>query len=959
MSADKCEDCVEGKYSSLVGAACAQDTCVNCASGKYSAERGNDKETDCVPCVAGKYSIEEGSKTDVCVSCGTGKYSSSVGAGSEGACLTCGAGKYSSSVGAVSEGACLTCGAGKYSEAVGAVSSGTCLSCPAGKYLETAGSDEECDCLECGPGKYSTAHGATNALICSDCDAGKYLETAGSDEERDCFECGPGKYSTAHGATNASICSDCDAGTFSTSGASHCQECPADTYSLNTGSATCISCPMNSHAPASSTSPGSCMCNKGYQSAAGGDLCFDPNADCPSGSYKGSASECLSCAVGKQGPRPGATTASACELCAAGTFGDSAGASTCSMCPAGKANNIIGSNSSVDCAECQAGTYSARPGASSCVKCAAGKYGQYSAALQCIDCHANSNSAMGSTSKLFCICNTGFTGEDGTSCGACRAGSHKPVNGSSVCILCPASKYAAAAEAATACRDCAINSNSAPSSTQVSDCTCNAGYFGPNGEPCSSCQPGKYKAVTGSLPCEMCPAGTFQNGTGKSKCAGNCSANSFSSPGSDQQTKCLCNVGYTGPNGGHCSACSEGHFKESNGSAACTACQPGKYCTELGARFETLCLSCPEKTTSGAGSTRVHDCACNAGHAGQLGGPCTACPAGFHKSRVGVENCIECLAGTYSNSNTSTFNYNQQGVEAVCVREVFEGAASCSACPAHSFSLNRSFRLRDCVCNAGFSGSDGAQCIACVPGSYKPSNGSSNCASCDSGSYSSAEGATVCSQCPPDSYAPAQSVRKEDCKCNAGLTGPAGGPCQGCEAGKYGSVAAGNIGCQMCGAGKYSDKLGSTTCFSCPQYTMSPAGSNTTADCKCNRGYSGNNGGPCSACAAGQFKAADGSAQCLLCPGGSYSVLAAASSCSQCPPNSGSAPGSDRQTNCTCMAGFTGQRDGEPCSPCAAGSYKAEPGPSQCVSCAAGKFNGRQVQRIARQKHFRRMPTLS
>jgi hypothetical protein len=35
------------------------------------------------------------------------------------------------------------------------------------------------------------------------------------------------------------------------------------------------------------------------------------------------------------------------------------------------------------------------------------------------------------------------------------------------------------------------------------------------------------------------------------------------------------------------------------------------------------------------------------------------------------------------------------------------------------------------------------------------------------------------------------------------------------------------------------------------------------------------------------------------------------------------------------MAGFTG----ESCIPCGAGSYKAEPGPSPCVLCEAGKFN--------------------
>ena len=57
-----------------------------------------------------------------------------------------------------------------------------------------------------------------------------------------------------------------------------CLICEADTYSPGTGSDACTPCPMNSYAPASSTSPGSCVCNTGYDRSAGGDLHFDRNA---------------------------------------------------------------------------------------------------------------------------------------------------------------------------------------------------------------------------------------------------------------------------------------------------------------------------------------------------------------------------------------------------------------------------------------------------------------------------------------------------------------------------------------------------------------------------------------------------------------------------------------------------------------------------------------------------------
>ena len=42
--------------------------------------------------------------------------------------------------------------------------------------------------------------------------------------------------------------------------------------------------------------------------------------------------------------------------------------------------------------------------------------------------------------------------------------------------------------------------------------------------------------------------------------------------GSDASGDCACNAGYTGPNGGTCTACETGKYKDSPGGGACTAC---------------------------------------------------------------------------------------------------------------------------------------------------------------------------------------------------------------------------------------------------------------------------------------------------------------------------------------------------------------------------------------------------
>ena len=84
------------------------------------------------------------------------------------------------------------------------------------------------------------------------------------------------------------------------------------------------------------------------------------------------------------------------------------------------------------------------------------------------------------------------------------------------------------------CAACPSGSTSPPSSDNVTDCKCNAGYTGPDGSTCAACEAGKYKAVNGSVACLSCPS------------------HSSSPAGSDNVTDCKCTQGFPGEDGGPC-----------------------------------------------------------------------------------------------------------------------------------------------------------------------------------------------------------------------------------------------------------------------------------------------------------------------------------------------------------------------------------------------------------------------
>ena len=175
-----------------------------------------------------------------------------------------------------------------------------------------------------------------------------------------------------------------------------------------------------------------------------------------------------------------------------------------------------------------------------------------------------STSLVQSDSLQDCFCNGGFTGAGGGDCTVCVAGKYKEVPGDSACISCEVGHYSTtvAATSRTTCLSCPSNSNSGAASAFLTDCKCNSGSTGSDGFACSLCAAGTYKIATGSVACTNCSANQYSTVIGATSdvCLG-CNVHSTSPETSTKQLDCICDAGFTGPNGGlACAACVAGTF---------------------------------------------------------------------------------------------------------------------------------------------------------------------------------------------------------------------------------------------------------------------------------------------------------------------------------------------------------------------------------------------------------------
>jgi len=172
------------------------------------------------------------------------------------------------------------------------------------------------------------------------------------------------------------------------------------------------------------------------------------------------------------------------------------------------------------------------------------------------------------------------------------------------------------------------------------------------GGHCQACAAGTYKGALGSVPCTKCQAGTYSVSFAQSS-AGTCSLcpnTTYSNMGSSEISQCICNLGYTGPDGQICVACPIGTFKDVNGSGACSLCAAGKYSVEQGKTSESTCTECGAHATSSADRS---ECVCTMGYTGPTTGPCEACGDHHYKSLNGSSPCLLCPPRAHTNGLTA------------------------------------------------------------------------------------------------------------------------------------------------------------------------------------------------------------------------------------------------------------------------------------------------------------------
>ena len=441
---------------------------------------------------------------------------------------------------------------------------------------------------------------------------------------------------------------------------------------------------------------------------------------------------------------------------------------------------------------------------------------------------------------------------------------------SSMCFACQQGTFQSAPGSA-GCEQCPLLRTSVPGSTAGSACQCVAGFSDPSGETSA---------------CQECPAGTYKNDTGGA--CDSCPANSQSVQGSTHKTSCKCNAGWTGADrsaDAHCTMCEAGEYSTVS-SEGCQRC-PGNYTSPVGSNDIGAChLSCPAHSSSPAGSDSIAACVCDAGHSGPDGGTCSACPVNTYKATAlsydtnyaracGVaqnETCgttqshthifdsvalvsafaVDGLLGQnmdfFSSDRCTSTRWDKPSwwrvdlgkVVSVSDLDIYGRSNSHmpSGTDAHYIyvrnvdSLSSIREEEICVSNQLRLGKSGPTLRTCT----QPINGRF-VFFWVAGSYMNLCEVQVrsraCGMCPAHSSSPEGSERATACTCDAGYSGPDGGPCAACVSGTY-KDGPGSAACGVCGDNMYSyGGQVHNDCLYCPLGSTSTSGSKSVFDCNC------------------------------------------------------------------------------------------------------------------------------
>jgi len=885
-----CSVCAAGTFKSASGSALC-DSCLPFATSLS----GSTLQTACA-CNPG-YHVP--SATDACTACAAGTYKTGTG-NATASCLPCPANSGGSPAGSISVSACV-CNAG-YSGS----GETQCSVCPTGTSKGAPGAGA---CVQCADQTYADLPGSTACTIVPDHSV--------NNANRDYFLCNAG---------------------FSLSVDLQCGGCEVDTFKTGYGNDACTPCLSvgafkSTDGATTSTSSLACMCIRGYGTASTGGQC----QQCDTGRWKSVVADapCTVCVSGSSTLAPKAYAQTLCVAdrgftkdidsfvpCDTDAFKPDVGDVPCTPCALHRATAAPGATLDTQClctlpayAEF-AGVCHCSPGfayvAGLCEPCPSNDYcaGEQAPARSC---PANSFAPGGVASAAECSCGAGHTG------------------------------WAVLANVARTCGGAYASACDSDMSSQLLD---HVSAYGNDGlhdnvqefvhTDGGTARPYFYIIDFGT-PRSVAYVIFYNRVTSAAQMAG-ASIRVGSSPTPTQNAQCAVldtsliqnlSCGAEGrylslvmPTASYdnvifheleayatrCQQCAVGTFKTVSGPLACTPCAPSSL--------------------SPLGSTSALACACLADFYGPFNGPCAACPANSEspagsalvtacKCKPGFgrvdDACVECGAGSYSTLLPSGFR-------------------ECAACDPNAGSVAGSVTVTNCKCNAGFTGTDGGSCSTCTAGKYKPVMipGAPSWFVTASGNVDTVRNACIDGG---GELATINSLAENEI---------AVGICQGtqCYIGLVRDTAfetpwywlsgdsvvytnwkssqihathetrtvmkRSNGQWEDWGSGvTYNRGVCRVMCLYCPPNSHSTNGSTAATACQCNPGYTGADGGPCSACVAGSFKPLAGAAACEACPG-----------------NSTSAAGSALASDCKCAPGFSGA-DGQTCTICAADTYRA------------------------------------
>eukprot|EP00961_Rhodomonas_salina_P123809 1668551-Rhodomonas_salina.1 len=312
-------------------------------------------------------------------------------------------------------------------------------------------------------------------------------------------------------------------------------------------------------------------------------------------------------------------------------------------------------------------------------------------------------------------------------------------------------------------------------------------------------------------------------------------------------------------------------------------CGSGEYLSNS----SNICTACPEHTTSEASPFVIKNCACNAGYDGPDGGPCTACEPGKYKDIQGSQPCLRCPVGTFKEASGP-------GLCLSCeAGKIHTGSAAegrCGSCPIHSAAPEPETEVQVHLASCSSTVSTGPSCIATVGTGPERSSETLLTIRVEQTDFaSSLEKITRLTVAGQDISFNSLEQGGRDGACDTFVTvvdklpmSSVAGWIDGMDV-VVAMTTSNDVNCCPCSGLYLNAEIEVSRTIQLSALSIS--------NCSCNSGYTGPDGGTCSACAAGTYKKGRGSEAC--------SAL--------CPPNSSYLNGSDSITPCECIEGYTGQ----------------------------------------------------